>query len=143
MKIKILFFLVLTLLLADCATQPTATQTSTEIGVTEMPASVISEPAVLNVFAAASLTEPFGEIGKVFEANHLGVTAVFNFGGSQQLAPQINEGAPADVFASANKTQMDAVIEAGGIESGTEYSFASNRLVMIYPQDNPAGFSWY
>jgi molybdate transport system substrate-binding protein len=104
MKIIILFFLVLTLLLAGYASQPTATQT-----VTEMPASAISEPTVLKVFAAASLTEPFGEIGKVFETNHPGVTAVFNFAGSQQLAQQINEGAPADVFASANKTQMDAV----------------------------------
>ncbi len=134
MKIKILFFLVLALLLASCATQPTATQTATETGV-----SAISEPAVLNVFAAASLTEPFSEIGKVFEANHPGVTAVFNFAGSQQLAQQINEGAPADVFASANKTQMDTVVEAGGIVSGTEHIFASNRLVVIYPQDNPAG----
>ena len=103
MKIKNLFFLVLALLLAGYASQPTATQT-----VTEASASAISEPAVLNILAAASLTKPFGEIGKVFEANHPGVTAVFNFVGSQQLAQQINEGAPADVFASANKTQMDA-----------------------------------
>ncbi len=139
MKIKILFFLVLALLLAGCATQPTATQTATETGVTETPVSAISEPAVLNVFAAASLTEPFSEIGKVFEANHPVVTAVFNFGGSQQLAQQINEGAPGDVFASANKTQMDAVVEAGGIVNGTEHIFASNRLVVIYPQNNPAG----
>jgi molybdate transport system substrate-binding protein len=99
MKIKNLFFLVLALLLTGCASQPTATQT-----VTETPASAISEPAVLNVFAAASLPEPFGEIGKVFEANHPGVTTAFNFAGSQQLAQQINEGAPADVFVSANKT---------------------------------------
>lgn len=139
MMVKILFLLVLASLLAGCATQPTATQTTTETGVTETPASIISEPAVLNIFAAASLTEPFGEIGKVYEANHPGVTAVFNFAGSQQLAQQINEGAPADVFASANKTQMDAVVEAGGIESGTEQIFATNRLVVIYPQDNPAG----
>ena len=139
MKIKILLFLVLALLLSGCATQPTDTQTATETGATETPAPAISEPTVLNVFAAASLTEPFGEIGKVFEAEHPGVTAVFNFAGSQQLAQQINAGAPADVFASANKTQMDVVIEAGGIESGTEQNFAQNRLVVIFPEGNPAG----
>jgi len=81
MKIKNLFFLVLALLLAGYASQPTATQT-----VTEASASAISEPTVLNIFAAASLTKPFGEIGKVFEAEHPGVMAVFNFAGSQQLA---------------------------------------------------------
>ena len=141
MKLKNLFLLilVLALLLVGCATQPTATQPATEAAAAETPTSVPAEPVDLNVFAAASLTEPFGEIGKVFEADHPGVTAVFNFAGSQQLAQQINEGAPADVFASANKTQMDVVIEAGGIESGTEQIFAQNRLVVIFPQDNPTG----
>ena len=77
----------------------------------------------------------------MFEADHPGVTAVFNFAGSQQLAQQINEGAPADVFASANKKQMDVVIEAGGIVSGTQQTFAKNRLVVIFPKDNPAGLA--
>ena len=91
------------------------------------------------VFAAASLTEPFGEIGKSFEAAHPGVTVVYNFAGSQQLAQQINAGAPADVFASANKKQMGATIDAGSVISGTQQIFARNRLVVIYPKDNPAG----
>ena len=64
---------------------------------------------------------------------------MFNFAGSQQLAQQINAGAPADVFASANKKQMNAVIEAGGVVSGTQQTFAKNRLVVIFPKDNPAG----
>jgi ABC-type molybdate transport system substrate-binding protein len=79
MKLKNLFLLVLVLalILASCTTQPTATLTATEAVVAETPTSAPAEPVDLNVFAAASLTEPFGEIGKVFEANHPGVTAGF------------------------------------------------------------------
>ncbi len=124
--------------MTGCTAQPTATSSETE-AVSEEPISAPAEPVELYVFAAASLTEPFSEIGKLFEVDHPGVTVVFNFAGSQQLAQQINEGAPADVFASAHKNQMEAVIEAGGIISGTQQTFARNRLVVIYPQDNPAG----
>jgi len=107
----------------------------------EAPEPVPSKPVDLNVFAAASLTSAFGDIGSLFEASHPGTTVVFNFGGSQQLAQQINEGAPADVFASANQKQMDVVIEAGSVVSRTQQTFARNRLVIIYPQDNPAGLT--
>jgi molybdate transport system substrate-binding protein len=90
------------------------------------------------VFAAASLTEAFGEIGTQFEAQHPGVSVVFNFAGSQQLAQQLADGAPADVFASANKSQMDVAIHSGRIITGTAQTFVNNRLVVIYPRDNPA-----
>ena len=60
----------------------------------------------LNVFAATSLTGAFTEMGKNFESANPGVKVVFNFAGSQQLATQIGQGADADVFASANTTQM-------------------------------------
>jgi molybdate transport system substrate-binding protein len=99
------------------------------------------EPANLNVFAAASLTEAFNEIGQNFTAEHPGVTFSFNFAGSQQLAQQLGQGAPADAFASANKKQMDVTIEAGRVVSGTEQTFVHNRLVVIYPIDNPAGIT--
>ncbi|MFN8459540.1 MAG: molybdate ABC transporter substrate-binding protein [Anaerolineae bacterium] len=99
------------------------------------------EPANLTVFAAASLTDAFNEIGQNFSAEHPGLTFSFNFAGSQQLAQQLGQGAPADVFASANKTQIGKTIEAGRIISGTERTFARNRLVVIYPQDNPAGLT--
>lgn len=92
----------------------------------------------LTVFAAASLTDAFNEIGKNFEAAHPGVKVVFNFAGSQQLAQQLGQGAPADVFASANGKQMDVVIKAGRIISGTAHTFVRNRLVVIVPKDNPA-----
>jgi molybdate transport system substrate-binding protein len=128
--------------MAGCAPQPAATtQVVVEPTAPEKsaPTSAPSEPVDLKVFAAASLTAAFVEIGELFETGHPGVTVAFNFAGSQQLAQQINEGAPADVFASANNTQMDVVIEAGGILTGTQQTFVQNRLVVIYPQDNPAG----
>jgi molybdate transport system substrate-binding protein len=85
----------------------------------------------ISVFAAASLTEPYQEIGKQFEAIYPGTSVSFNFAGSQQLAYQLAQGAPADVFASANTRQMDVAIEAGRVVSGTQQVFAHNRLVVI------------
>lgn len=98
-----------------------------------------AQPVTLNVFAAASLTDAFGEIGAAFEAGHPGVKVVFNFAGSNQLAAQLGEGAPADVFAPANPKQMEVAIDAGRIASGTQQTFARNRLVVVTPGDNPAG----
>jgi molybdate transport system substrate-binding protein len=97
------------------------------------------EPRRLSVFAAASLTDAFEAIGALFEEANPGVELAFNFAGSQQLAQQINEGAPADVFASANGRQMGAAIEGGRISGGAERIFVRNQLVVITPQDNPAG----
>ena len=94
----------------------------------------------LLVFAAASLSDAFTEIGQQFDAANTATTS-FNFAGSNQLAQQIVEGAPADVFASANTTQMNVVIESGDVISGTQHTFARNRLVVIHPSDNPAGIT--
>jgi molybdate transport system substrate-binding protein len=69
------------------------------------------------------------------------VSVAFNFAGSQELARQIAEGAPADVFASANQKQMDAAIASGRIASGTAQVFARNRLVVVVPADNPANIT--
>jgi molybdate transport system substrate-binding protein len=103
--------------------------------------SASAGPVTLNVFAAASLTGAFTEIGGQFEMQHPGVTVVFNFAGSNQLAGQINQGAPADVFASANRAEMDTAIGGGRIVSGAQHTFAHNRLVVIFPRDNPAGLT--
>ena len=100
-----------------------------------------ADTITLNVFAAASLTNAFGEIGANFAAAHPGTEVIFNFAGSNQLATQIAEGAPADLFASANGTQMKVAIESGRIISGTQQTFARNRLVVITPSDNPAGLT--
>lgn len=94
----------------------------------------------LSVFAAASLTDAFTELGQAFTAEH--TTAVtFNFAGSSQLATQIIEGAPADVFASANHTQLQNVIDDGRIDTNTAVAFVSNRLTVVVPADNPANIT--
>ncbi|MBL8118908.1 MAG: molybdate ABC transporter substrate-binding protein, partial [Anaerolineae bacterium] len=91
----------------------------------------------LTVFAAASLNDAFEEIATAFEAENSGVDVVFNFGGSSTLAAQLAEGAPADVFASANNRQMQAAQDAGRISSRPR-TFVKNRLVLVVPVDNPA-----
>jgi molybdate transport system substrate-binding protein len=103
------------------------------------PAGATPAPAALTVLAAASLTGAFEALGEHFEAAHPGVAIQFNFAGSQQLAQQLGQGAPADVFASANRRQMDVVIDAGRVEPGASRVFARNRLVIVAPRDNPAG----
>ncbi len=92
----------------------------------------------LIVFAAASLTEAMQEMISVFEESHPDVKVVLNLASSYQLAQQLLQGAPADVFASANQRQMNLVIENGRIELDNQKTFAYNRLVVIYPWDNPA-----
>jgi molybdate transport system substrate-binding protein len=91
----------------------------------------------VTVFAAASLTEAFTEIGHRFEAGHDGVHVEFNFAGSSDLAAQITEGAPADVFASADESNMDKVVEAGAASDPD--MFALNQLVIAVPEGNPDG----
>lgn len=124
--------LALTLLLAACGGAPLAAPT-------EAPAASLSGP--LTVFAAASLTDAFTAIGEAFNAANPEVEIAFNFAGSQQLATQITEGAPADVFASANRSQMQVAIDSTRVVSGTQQTFVRNRLVVITPKDNPAGIS--
>ena len=97
-----------------------------------------AEARTLTVYAAASLTESFTELGEAFEASHPGVTVAFNFGGSQNLRTQIEQGAPADVFASANTKEMDALIAGDLVDAGAPKVFLTNQLVVIVPQENPA-----
>ena len=92
----------------------------------------------LSVFAAASLTQAFGEIGATFEASHPGVKVTFNFGGSQTLQAQIEGGAPADVFASANGANMDALVSEGFIDKAAPQILVTNVLQVILPPSNPA-----
>ena len=72
------------------------------------------------------------------EAAHPGLTITYNFAGSQALVTQLQEGAKADVFASANNAQMKAAIDNGSI-SGEPEPFVRNRLAVVVPADNPAG----
>lgn len=95
----------------------------------------------LTVYAAASLTAAFGEIGEGFEAAQTGRQVRFNFAGSQQLAQQIVQGAPADVLASADEQQIEVAIESGRVDGEKVQIFANNRLVVIYPPGNPGGIA--
>lgn len=96
------------------------------------------QQVTLTVYAAASLTDAFKEIGANFQHAHANMAVTFNFAGSQQLEQQIAQGATADVFASANAKYMDAAITAGAVTSGAQKTFAHNRLVVIVPKNNPA-----
>lgn len=100
-------------------------------------ASDAPQNQTVTVFAAASLTDPFTELGKGFEAANPGIEVVFSFAGSADLATQIVEGAPADVFASANEAQMD-VVSAESLTAAAPVIFATNVLTIIVPSDNPA-----
>ena len=95
------------------------------------------EPQTLTVFAAASLTEAFTQIASDFESANPGSQVRLSFGPSDGLATQIQEGAPAQVFASASPTWMSAVAEDPGVTDRTD--FARNLLVVITPADDPAG----
>ncbi|CAN5285213.1 molybdate ABC transporter substrate-binding protein [soil metagenome] len=87
----------------------------------------------LHVFAAASLTTTFTDLGERFEASHDGVTVDFNFAGSSDLVAQIDQGAPADVLATADEASMARLPELiPGI-------FATNTMQIVVPPGNPAG----
>ncbi len=89
------------------------------------------------VFAAASLTDAFGEIERMFEAASPDFDVQLNLAGSSSLREQILEGAPADVFASANTSNMDQVVGAG--EASHSVTLATNLLQVAVPAGNPAG----
>ena len=102
--------------------------------------AVPTPPARLVVFAAASLSDAYGSLGRTFEAEHPGVTVVFSFDGSSTLVDQLTSGAPADVFASADRANMDKAT-AANLVSGTPALFATNTLTLIVPAGNPAGIT--
>jgi molybdate transport system substrate-binding protein len=104
---------------------------------TASPAS--SSTGTITVFAAASLTESFTQLGKQFEAAHPGDTVKFSFGPSSGLAEQITSGAPADVFASAAPANMDQVVSAG--DASSPQSFAKNVMEVATPPNNPGNVS--
>jgi molybdate transport system substrate-binding protein len=92
----------------------------------------------ITVSAASSLTGAFGQLETTFHALHPGATVAFNFGSSGALATQIQQGAPADVFASASPGDMATLVQAGDI-IGTPVIFARNRLEIVVKPGNPLG----
>jgi molybdate transport system substrate-binding protein len=107
--------------------------------VTPRPAAstAYTAPLTLTVFAAASLTGAFQEIGANFESANPGVQVSFNFAGSQILRTQLEQGALADVFASADHKNMDALVADHLVESGSIQDFLTNSLTVILPSGNP------
>ncbi|WP_308257978.1 molybdate ABC transporter substrate-binding protein [Pseudonocardia lacus] len=106
------------------------------------PGAAAPEARDLTVFAAASLTETFTDLGKQFEAVHPGVTVRFNFGASSDLAQQIVNGAPADVFASASDATMKTVTDAGA-NAAEPTVFATNALRIATAPGNPKGIATF
>jgi len=144
MKRLIALTLLLAVLLTACGAAVTSTPvpaTATEVPTlapTAVPPTATPEPQTLTVFAASSLTGAFTEIGKAFEAANPGITVTLNFAGSGALRTQIEEGAPADVFASASGKEMDTLVTGNFITKDAPQIFLTNKLVVILPANNPS-----
>lgn len=119
------------LLLAGCGTNEGSQSGGPET-------SANKQRAAVTVLAAASLTDVFGQLEPAFEEANPGADLQFSFGGSSDLAQQIVNGAPADVFASANTKQMTVVSDAGLVD-GQPQVFATNVLTIVVPPGNPKG----
>ena len=100
---------------------------------------VAADGGGITVFAAASLSEAFQAAAPAF-TKATGIAVSFSFGGSDTLVTQLKQGAPADVFASANEVQMKIAADAGLLAAPAR-TFAHNRLVVIVPKDNPAAIA--
>lgn len=134
MRLRCCLALALVLLLAACGATPAPPPTQAPA----VPTSAPGFSGTLTVFAAASLTASFAELGHAFEAANPGSKVVFNFAGSQDLRTQLEQGARADIFASADAKNMEQAREKNLI-GGEARTFARNRLIIIAPRDNKAG----
>lgn len=123
---------------AGCSSSGSAAAASSSSSGSAASPSTSPLTGTVTVFAAASLTGTFTQLGKDFEAAHPGVTVKFNFGGSDTLAASIVSGAPADVFAAASTTTMGTVTKAGDA-TGTPTVFVKNQLEIAVPPGDPKG----
>jgi molybdate transport system substrate-binding protein len=116
---------------------------STEPAAPSSPSTASEAAAVtgdVTVFAAASLKKTFTELGTRFETDHPGTKVTFNFAGSSDLVAQLDQGAPADVFASADTNNMTKATDAG-VVAGSPVNFATNTLTIVTPPGNPKGIA--
>jgi molybdate transport system substrate-binding protein len=109
-------------------------------GTASTPPSATPLTGTISVFAAASLTDSFNALGTSFQRENPGVTVKFNFAGTPTLVTQIEQGAPADVFASADTTNMDK-LKGDGFTTGTPQVFARNKLEIVVAPGNPKGIA--
>lgn len=116
----------LLVLLSGCRSEGQTTSSST----------TPAQGGSITVFAAASLKKSFTEIGERFKTDNPGVSVEFSFAGSSDLVTQLTQGAPADVFASADTKNMDKAAQAG-LLAGSPTNFASNTLAIAVAPGNP------
>jgi molybdate transport system substrate-binding protein len=117
---------------------PTTAAATTVASSTVVASSVVGLSGGVTVFAASSLTESFNEIAAAFMVEHPDVKVTLSFGASSDLVAQIGQGAPADVFASADEANMQKVSDAGEV-GGVPVVFATNSLEIIVGAGNPKG----
>lgn len=140
MKLRPTIVLILAvLLLSSCASDGTATITPTN---TPEPTAerTVSSGITLTVAAAADLTPAFQELGVLF-TEQTGITVAFNFGSTGQLTQQIEQGAPVDVFAAANRSYIDDLKQAGLVITDTIALYAQGRLTIWTRADSPLTFA--
>lgn len=128
-KLWVLGAVLVGLLAAGCASDSDSSSDSSATPASKATGSI-------TVSAAASLTQAFNKLGADFEKANPGATVTFNFGSSGTLATQIQQGAPAGTFASADEDNMNKVVAAGLVD-GTPVVFAKNKLVIVTKPGNP------
>lgn len=116
---------------------PTATTAPSGPGASGPTGTPAAPPVELTVFAAASLRDAFEALAQAYESTVAGVTITFSFDASSSLRAQIEQGAPVDVFASADTTNPQALVESG-LAASSPLPFAGNRLAIVVPAANPA-----
>ena len=125
---------------AGCSSSDSGSgETTTAAAATTAGGEVTGE---ITVFAAASLNSTFTELGKSFESEYPGSTVKFNFAGSSDLVTQLSQGAPGDVFASANTANMDKAV-ADDLVASEPVDFASNVLTIVTAPGNPKGITGF
>ena len=127
------------LVLSACGAANSGAPTSTPASASSSASATSALEGSITVFAAASLKGTFTELADRFEAANPGTTVALNFAGSSDLVTQITEGAPADVFASADQKNMVKLTDGGLIDAAAPVDFATNVLTIAVPPSNPAG----
>ena len=113
-----------------------ASEVPSTVATTEAPTTIAAASGDVVVFAASSLTEAFTEMGKTFKAGNPGANVTFNFAGSGDLVTQISQGAPADVFVSADDTNMKKLTDATE-NAGDPVAIARNTMEILVEKGNP------
>ena len=129
-------------MLSACGTKAPSSKAvdTTEAEVTTTTAATtVSAPVELTISAAASLTDVMNDISTKYKGVAPNVTITYNFGASGALQTQIEEGAPADIFMSAAKKQMDALSTGGLIAEDTRKDLLENEIVLITPKNSNKG----